>query len=293
MITQQIILDNKNMYICRQCGTVLNLDNRYLSHIKKNNKICKACFNKQSTIINKKINNRIKQSEKRLILKEYVINKYGGACECCGIDNLQLLSIDHIDGNGASHRKSIKKSAGAGFYSWLKKNNFPDGFRTLCYNCNCALGHCGYCPHKSPNNREIKITKNTNIKIGYCRICDDLLSDQNQYAHHIKDGKNICKSCFQYNESNRLFGIKCKLINKYGGRCVGCGEENIEFLTIDHINNDGAQERKETGRFGAIFYRYLLKTALSDKYQILCYNCNCSKEYFINRKIKVSDSYVK
>jgi len=34
------------------------------------------------------------------------------------------------------------------FYRWLKQNNFPEGFRVLCINCNFSLGIYGYCPHE-------------------------------------------------------------------------------------------------------------------------------------------------
>lgn len=32
--------------------------------------------------------------------------------------------------------------------SWLKTNGYPDGFQTLCHNCNMAKGFYGICPHK-------------------------------------------------------------------------------------------------------------------------------------------------
>jgi hypothetical protein len=67
-------------------------------------------------------------------------------CKCCKTDILEFLSIDHINGGGIQHRKLIGGN-GAGFYRWLIKNNFPEGFRVLCMNCNHALGRCGYCPH--------------------------------------------------------------------------------------------------------------------------------------------------
>ena len=66
--------------------------------------------------------------------KERVLTHYGGdVCKCvlCGYDNIKALSIDHILGDGAVHRKEITLD----IYTWLIKNNFPDGYRTLCMNC--------------------------------------------------------------------------------------------------------------------------------------------------------------
>ena len=36
-----------------------------------------------------------------------------------------------------------------------------------------------------------------------------------------------------------------KVLIAYGNKCNCCGEKNIKFLTIDHINNDGAEHKKK------------------------------------------------
>jgi hypothetical protein len=74
---------------------------------------------------------------------------YGGECACCGITNLKVLSIDHINGGGLAHLRLLKINGGVGFYSWLKKNGYPTGYRVLCMNCNQAKGIYGHCPHES------------------------------------------------------------------------------------------------------------------------------------------------
>lgn len=76
---------------------------------------------------------------------------YGGnppSCECCGESLLEFLCLDHKNGGGNKHRKTLGDPNGTGIYQWLKNNNFPEGFRVLCYNCNNAYGHYNYCPHK-------------------------------------------------------------------------------------------------------------------------------------------------
>jgi len=70
------------------------------------------------------------------------IDHYGGKCACCGENTYEFLSIDHINGNGLKHRREV-----GDIVRWLIKNNYPEGFRILCHNCNQALGHYGYCPH--------------------------------------------------------------------------------------------------------------------------------------------------
>ena len=73
-----------------------------------------------------------------------VLAGYGGKCVCCGETANEFLAIDHINGHGKEHRASI----GAAFYSRLKRQGVPEGFRILCHNCNFARGRYGYCPHE-------------------------------------------------------------------------------------------------------------------------------------------------
>jgi hypothetical protein len=82
--------------------------------------------------------------EKRRICIEHY-SKGKNCCDCCGENKIEFLSLDHINGGGGKHRKEIGSS---NLPFWLIKNKFPDGFRILCHNCNQALGHYGYCPHK-------------------------------------------------------------------------------------------------------------------------------------------------
>lgn len=77
-------------------------------------------------------------------IREDVLTHYGKQCQCCGEETSEFLCIDHINGDGAAHRKVVRGS----MYVWLKKNNFPDGFQVLCHNCNMAKGIYGECPHQ-------------------------------------------------------------------------------------------------------------------------------------------------
>lgn len=73
---------------------------------------------------------------------------YGGACVCCGEDDLDFLTIDHKNNDGAQHRKEV---GGGRIHGWLRKHNYPkEGFQVLCFNCNMGRAfHGGVCPHQS------------------------------------------------------------------------------------------------------------------------------------------------
>jgi hypothetical protein len=74
---------------------------------------------------------------------------------------------------------------------------------------------------------------------------------------------------------------RLKVIEAYGGCCACCGEMIPEFLTIDHINNDGAEKRRNGEMGGAALYTKLEKMGYpKDDYQLLCMNCNFAKGHF-------------
>lgn len=79
-------------------------------------------------------------------LRAAAIEHYGMACACCGESTYEFLCIDHTNGGGNEQRRQLGCSRN--FYSWLKKNGYPEGFRTLCHNCNQSLGYNASCPHQ-------------------------------------------------------------------------------------------------------------------------------------------------
>lgn len=81
------------------------------------------------------------------VLSFYSKNKL--QCDCCGENDWRFLTLDHTENNGAKERRELKKS-GFSFYSYLRKNKFPEnGYKVLCYNCNCSKkNYNNVCPHK-------------------------------------------------------------------------------------------------------------------------------------------------
>lgn len=84
-------------------------------------------------------------------LQDECITAYGGyECKCCGETEPMFLTIDHVNDDGAQHRKELgRKAAGIRLYQWLKANGYPGGFQVLCSNCNHGrYRNGGVCPHK-------------------------------------------------------------------------------------------------------------------------------------------------
>lgn len=84
----------------------------------------------------------------RQSIRQQMINAYGDACACCGETEPHFLAVDHINNDGAAHRRAGGYT-GTAMYLWLRRNGFPkDRFQLLCHNCNVAKGLYGVCPHK-------------------------------------------------------------------------------------------------------------------------------------------------
>lgn len=88
----------------------------------------------------------------RAALRAEVLAAYGGKCTCCGESEPKFLALNHVDGGGNAHRRSLGR-AGRGssmqVYKDVKNRGFPPDFNLLCHNCNVAEGFYGVCPHQA------------------------------------------------------------------------------------------------------------------------------------------------
>lgn len=137
----------KETITCKVCKKELPRNDFYKKwkHHDTRHNICKYCM--RIVLCDKK-----KKCEQQLRLAALV--HYGGSppkCACCGELHIEFLTIDHINGDGAEHRRKMGSNSSR-IGRWLKKMNYPDGFRVLCYNCNCSIGAYGYCPHSKEHN---------------------------------------------------------------------------------------------------------------------------------------------
>jgi len=93
--------------------------------------------------------NRASHVDERRRMRKEVFDHYGGKCVCCGESNQWFFTIDHVNNDGADHRRVLGRNMlGHKFYRWLRRNGYPEGFQVLCFNCNCAKGFWGVCPHE-------------------------------------------------------------------------------------------------------------------------------------------------
>lgn len=71
---------------------------------------------------------------RRRHLRERFFALYGDICNSCGFTDKRALQLDHVQGDGAKHRKKSKDNAIA--YREAIRKHQPTRFQTLCANCN-------------------------------------------------------------------------------------------------------------------------------------------------------------
>ena len=86
-------------------------------------------------------------------LRDEAMAAYGGQiCACCSQYENEpwFLCLDHVDNDQTKYEKELgRPHVGLFLVTWLKKNNYPEGFQVLCHCCNQAK-HVfkGVCPHQ-------------------------------------------------------------------------------------------------------------------------------------------------
>lgn len=92
-----------------------------------------------------------------------------------------------------------------------------------------------------------------------------------------RDKKWRSKNRDKINRNNKIYKKKYDnknkelVFNHYGRECSCCGEKEITFLSIDHIDGNGTKHRKKIQN-GT--YRWLVRNNFPKEFQTLCFNCN-------------------
>lgn len=127
--------------ICRECSRqVINTQHRtnperYRLEAKEYYEMNKDKLQEKGR--KKYYHNKQKRRQQRDKIKEEVLSHYGNgqlACVKCNFRDIRALSLDHIRGDGNEEKRRLHK-VGIDLYIYLKKNGYPEGYQTLCMNC--------------------------------------------------------------------------------------------------------------------------------------------------------------
>lgn len=100
---------------------------------------------------------------------------------------------------------------------------------------------------------------------------------------HREGCHSYCKEC----QKARIITAKKEKRQKYrrevmagyGNKCVACGFDDARALALDHVNDNGAEERKYWRGKMDFFYKKIIDEGFPSAYQVLCANCNAIKEF--------------
>lgn len=137
---------------CDDCSRKRRISNRTAYRHRLDKGLCGICggqpvLTDRSYCVDCKKKLRRRCRLKRLRLKIAAFSAYGGPkCQCCGTDFFEFLTIDHVGGEGAAHRREQGIKCGSQMYRWLAANGYPAGFQVLCGSCNLAKASGVECP---------------------------------------------------------------------------------------------------------------------------------------------------
>ena len=165
---------------------------------------------------------------------------------------------------------------------WREKKN---GWQNKRYSRRKDQGLCSDCPMPAIRGK------------GKCKEHLKKAADIQNKIMAERIGNGVCTRCGNGPLVTKRHCKKCReiingwTINKrkkevelikdhYGRECVCCGEKEPVFLTLDHKNDDGGEQRKKKGHSDMYFIiaRNFRKTGVwTDDLQVLCYNCNSGR----------------
>ena len=122
--------------------------------------ICKSCSNiraKKWYAENRERGKANRLAWARELRKRAVLAIGGYSCRCCGESHASMLDIDHIDGDGAAHRKSVGGMLSV-YHDVIAE---PKRFQMLCCNCNQSKRRLG----KNKCEHELEVAWARNIQV--------------------------------------------------------------------------------------------------------------------------------
>jgi len=129
-----------------------------------------------------------------------------------------------------------------------------------------------YCSYKCGNSAAKKREYEKRKQSGFCYTCGVNLRFENRIR---------CINCIEKHsqcEAKRRTKRRRRFIETYGGKCTCCGLNNWQFLTLDHIEDDGSVDRNVRSDYQ--IYNCAINNYQPNRYQVLCANCNCAKQWY-------------
>jgi len=246
---------------CQKCREIRSSTEKEQSRIKRQLGICTRCP-MPAAPGSHRCRSCLDKDNTRAITKYYsnadqILSIWDSKCVACGETEYFFLTLDHIKNDGycdkqnGIYKKDLVRNIPKGLYS-------PDGLQCLCHNCQLA---------KVRNNGNILTSDSTwtccLLPWGKCIHTKGRIARMNKTEYDQRYWRlRVYETLLKYSTSEVPI-------------CVCCGCDNIWYLTLDHIDDTGAQDRAAMTLDGSTnMYSRVRKLGYPDGYQTMCANCN-------------------
>jgi 5-methylcytosine-specific restriction endonuclease McrA len=124
---------------CNKCGIEKPLEDFHRDkRLKEGRRFdCKACKKEKWATYREANRERLRESRRawRVSLFAETVTTYNNECARCGESDLEVLTVDHVAEDGASHRAELGRGETLTLLVWAKRNGWPDRLQILCANC--------------------------------------------------------------------------------------------------------------------------------------------------------------
>lgn len=159
----------------------------------------------------------------------------------------------------------------------VRSYSLRQGKSTKCKSCGTVFANTSY----SQLCAEIGCNETFEAKTPHSMFCSEHRGIGKNAARYRKRDKSRAYAIL----GNRCSSLTCGWVNEDGTK--GCTDRRC--LNVDHVNSDGANDRKRN--YGSanrcLFYGRVLKTP--ERFQLLCCNCNWIKRHTHNEVTSYMD----
>lgn len=150
----------------------------------------------------------------------------------------------------------------------------------------CPLKTCSCCRLALPHDQFGKDVSTSDGLTFSCKTCRK--NSRTKYrARHGDKARSASANWEALNKPRRnawrrhhRLLLKIEVMSHYSGgipACKCCGDAVLDFLTVDHEHNDGAQHRRDNHLIGGYpTYAFLKRNSYPQGFRVLCRNCNSS-----------------
>ncbi|MEK6897602.1 MAG: hypothetical protein AABW93_03675 [Nanoarchaeota archaeon] len=147
-----------------------------------------------------------------------------------------------------------------------KQTKSPDGLQYYCKDCLRKVGRKWDSEHREYRNKTSREAKAREYK-----------RDPEKFKERVRKYHALHPEVQREAGKRKRLRLRMGALEAYGMKCACCGESELKFLSIDHINGGGGKHRR---KLKGHFYQWLKVNKYPVGFQTLCHNCNQAKGYY-------------